>query len=105
MGWAERARRAGHIAAAPAASPKHVPPHECEEIRRAAWRFVRTRSALPRRLKRDQASAMANQEIARLEAQREQASHLVQPAAGGLVVPRHSLLITPEEARRMAQRR
>lgn len=48
---------------------------------------------------------MANQEIARLEAQREQASHLVQPAAGGLVVPRHSLLITPEEARRMAQRR
>jgi hypothetical protein len=77
-------------------------------MRRAARNAVRMRFAgikgVPRRMRDRMADELFDQALAEREQMLKDAQRKVQPATGGLIVPRSSLLVTPEEVRRAARR-
>ncbi len=99
-------RRAAAQAKAEHPSNSLVTAEERAEIERGAWTFMKAaRGMLPRREKKRLAADFAARAIAELEQRKRDAARLVQPAQGGLIVTRKSLLITPDEARQIANQR
>jgi hypothetical protein len=78
---------------------------ERDRIWQQAWAMVKHAPRTPRRVKTENARQIYTSLCAELEARKSAKPPVVQPAqTTGLVVPRSSLLITPEEARQIGRR-
>lgn len=86
----------------------HVPADLQQRIRDQSWHFCKHQRELGNhKARRAHAQRFAEQSLAEAEERLAAAARKVQPvgAGNGLVVPRQSLLITPDEARKIANRR
>lgn len=104
MGHAARAnakrRAAGMVA--PNLYP-HITLEEQAAFRQQAQRVAKRMRGVPGRHKRQYAEDLFRGAMAEREQQLVAQAQKVKPVTGGLVVPRASLLVTPEEVRRMAR--
>jgi hypothetical protein len=82
----------------------HVSKEEQEGIRKSWLQRAKSFRGMPRRRKLEWAEEVTTNALVQLNAQRAAEKQQVKPATGGLIIPRSSLLVTPDEVRQMAQR-